>query len=284
MDERATEAIHVSQPKFVIEARRGLFNIDLAELWQFRELLYFMVWRDIKVRYKQTIIGAGWAVFQPLITMLIFTAIFGWAVKIPSDGVPYPVFSFSALLIWACFAQSVTRSGASLVAEGGLIKKIYFPRLVVPISAIASPVLDLCFSVPVLVGLLLYFGIMPGWHIVFLPLVVLATILTAMALGLWLSALNAQYRDIGYVVPFMMQLGMFASPVVYPISLISDQWKYVYSLNPMVGIIQGFRWAVFGGAAPAPDLLMLNGVIVLVVLLTGLVYFKRTEPLMPDII
>lgn len=283
-----SEASHVltelSLPGVVIEPRKGLFNIDLAGLWQFRELLYFMVWRDIKVRYKQTIIGAGWAVFQPLITMLMFTAIFGWAVKIPSDGVPYPVFSFSALLIWACFAQSVTRSGASLVAEGHLIKKIYFPRLVVPISAIASPVLDLCFSVPVLAGLLLYYGITPGWHIVFLPLVVLATILTAMALGLWLSALNAQYRDIGYVVPFMMQLGMYASPVVYPISLIPDQWKYLYNLNPMVGIIQGFRWAVFGGAAPAPDLLMLNGVIVLVVLLTGLVYFKRIEPLMPDII
>ena len=284
MSEAAQVMTLMSLPRVVIEPQKGLFNINLAEFWHFRELLYFLVWRDIKVRYKQTIIGAGWAVFQPLITMLMFTAIFGWAVKIPSEGIPYPVFSFSALLIWTCFAQSVTRSGASLVGEGHLIKKIYFPRLVVPISAIASPVLDLCFSVPVLAGLLMYYGVTPGWQVVFLPLFVLVTMLTAVALGLWLSALNAQYRDIGYVLPFLMQLGMYASPVVYPISLIPDQWRYLYHLNPMVGIIQGFRWTIFGGAAPSLDLLVLNGVVVLVVLFTGLVYFKRIEPIMPDII
>lgn len=284
MNEASTAMTRRSISRLIIEPHRGLFNFDLAGLWQYRELLYFFVWRDIKVRYKQTIIGAGWAIFQPLITMLMFTAVFGWAIKLPSDGIPYPVFSFSALLIWTCFAQSVTRSGVSLVGEGHLIKKIYFPRLVVPISAIVSPALDLCFSLPILAALLMFYGVMPGWQMVFLPLFILAAMVTAIALGLWLSALNAQYRDIGYVIPFLIQLGMYASPVVYPISLIPEQWRYLYHLNPMVGIIQGFRWTLFGGAPPAMDLLVLNSVIVLVVLFTGLVCFKRIEPIMPDII
>src|SRR5262245_57993223 len=182
-------------PRTVIEPRSGLFDIDPAELWQFRELLYFLAWRDIKVRYKQTIVGAGWAVFQPLMTMLVFTAIFGKAIKIPSDGIPYPVFSFSALLLWTCFSQSVTRSAASLVAEAHVIKKIYFPRLIVPLSAVVSPLLDLCFSLPILGGLLIIYGVVPGWQLVFLPFFVSVTLVTAVALGLWLSALNAQYRD-----------------------------------------------------------------------------------------
>ena len=270
--------------RVVIEPRKGLFNIDLAGLWQFRELMYFLVWRDIKVRYKQTIIGAGWAVFQPLMTMLMFTAIFGLVVKIPSDGIPYPVFSFSALLLWTFFSQAVTRSGVSLVGEGHVIKKIYFPRLIVPLSAVVSPLLDLCFSLPIFAVLLIIYGVMPGGHIVLFPFFVLAALITAVALGLWLSALNAQYRDIGYVIPFIMQLGMYASPVVYPVSLIPEQWRYVYNLNPMVGIIQGFRWTIFGGTPPSLDLLALNSVIVLVVLSAGLVYFRRIEPILPDII
>lgn len=283
-----SEASHVmtemSLPRVVIEPRKGLFNIDLAELWKFRELLYFLVWRDIKVRYKQTIIGAGWAVFQPLITMLIFTVIFGLVVKIPSDGIAYPVFSFSALLLWTFFSQAVTRSGGSLVGEAHLIKKIYFPRLIVPLSAVVSPLLDLCFSLPVFAVLLIIYGVMPGWQIVLFPFFVLAALMTAVALGLWLSALNAQYRDIGYVIPFMIQLGMYVSPIVYPISLIPEQWRYLYNLNPMVGIITGFRWTIFGGIPPSLDLLALNSVIVLVVLLTGIAYFRWIEPIMPDII
>lgn len=274
----------MSEARVVIEPRKGLFNIELAGLWQFHELLYFLVWRDIKVRYKQTIIGAAWAVFQPLMTMLMFTAIFGLVVKVPSDGVAYPIFSFSALLLWTFFSQAVARSAGSLVGEGHLIKKIYFPRLIVPLSAVVSPLLDLCFSLPILAVLLIIYGVMPGWQVVFVPFFVLAALTTAVALGLWLSALNAQYRDIGYIIPFMIQLGMYASPIVYPISLIPEQWRQLYNLNPMVGIIQGFRWTIFGGIPPSLDLLALNSVTVLVVLLAGIVYFKRIEPIMPDII
>lgn len=275
---------HAGVPQVVIEPRRGLFNIDLAGLWQFRELLYFLVWRDIKVRYKQTIIGAGWAVFQPLMTMLMFTAIFGMAVKIPSEGLPYPVFSFSALLLWTFFSQAVARSGASLVGEAQLIKKIYFPRLIVPLSAVVSPLLDLCFSLPILAVLLIVYGVTPGWQVLWLPFFVLAALLTSVALGLWLSALNAQYRDIGYVVPFLLQLGMYASPIVYPMSLIPDAWQRVYELNPMVGIIQGFRWTVVGGTPPSFDLVAVNMLTALAVFTGGIVYFKRIEPIMPDVI
>jgi lipopolysaccharide transport system permease protein len=284
MSEAPHAMTQMSVPMVVIEPRKGLFHLGLEGLWHFRELLYFLVWRDIKVRYKQTIIGAGWAVFQPLITMLVFTAIFGLVVKMPSDGIAYPVFSFSALLLWTFFSQSVIRSGVSLVGVAQLIKKIYFPRLIVPLSAVVSPLLDLCFSLPILALLLIMYGVMPGWQVVLLPFFVLAALATAVALGLWLSALNAQYRDIGYVLPFVIQLGMYASPIVYPVSLIPEQWRYLYNLNPMVGIIQGFRWAIFGVNPPALDLLARNSVIVLVVLLTGLVYFRRIESIMPDII
>src|SRR5262245_36824967 len=259
-------------PRTVIEPRSGLFDIDPAELWQFRELLYFLAWRDIKVRYKQTIIGAGWAVFQPLMTMLVFTAIFGHAIKVPSDGIPYPVCSFSALLLWTFFSQSVTRSGASLVGEANVIKKIYFPRLIVPISAVVSPLLDLCFSLPVLVLLLIVYAVMPGWQVVFLPFFVAAALVTAVALGMWLSAVNAQYRDIGYIIPFMLQIGMYASPIVYPISLIPQQWRYLYDLNPMVGIILGFRWTICGSTPPSLSILALNGLVVLITLLSGIMY------------
>lgn len=280
-----SQAIPRSGPAVVvIEPRRGFFNIDLAGLWKSRELLYFLVWRDIKVRYKQTIIGAGWAVFQPLMTMLMFTAIFGMAAKIPSEGLPYPVFSFSALLLWSCFSQAVVRSSASLVSEGHLIKKIYFPRLIVPLSAVVCPLLDLCFSLPLLAGLLLVYGVIPGWPIVALPLFVMATLMMAVALGLWLSVLNAQYRDVGYVIPFVIQLGMYASPIVYPVSLIPEQWQYLYNLNPMVGLIQGFRWTLFGGIPPSLDILAVNCVTVLVVFLGGIVYFRRIEPILPDVI
>lgn len=284
MKEASYATAHMGLPCTIIEPRKGLFNIDLAGLWKSRELLYFLVWRDIKVRYKQTIIGAGWAVFQPLMTMLMFTAIFGMAAKIPSEGLPYPVFSFSALLLWSCFSQAVVRSSASLVGEAHLIKKIYFPRLVVPLSAVVCPVLDLCFSLPLLAGLLIVYGVIPGWQIVALPLFVMATVMIAVALGLWLSALNAQYRDIGYLIPFMVQLGMYASPIVYPVSLIPEQWLYLYNLNPMVGLIQGFRWTLFGGIPPSPDILAVNCATVLFVFLTGIAYFRRIEPILPDVI
>lgn len=274
----------LSVHRVVIEPRKGLFNIDLDGLWKFRELLYFLVWRDIKVRYKQTIIGAGWAVFQPLMTMLMFTAVFGQVIKIPSDGIPYPVFTFTALLLWMFFSQSVSRSGASLVGEAQLIKKIYFPRLIVPLSSVVSPLFDLCFSLPILAVLLIIYGLLPGWQVVLLPFFVLAALMTAVALGLWLSALNAQYRDVGHVIPFMMQLWMFASPIVYPQSLIPEQWRYLYNLNPMVGIIQGFRWTILGGTPPSLYALALNSVIVLVIFVTGVMYFRRVEPIMPDII
>ncbi len=268
----------------IVQAKQGLFRLDVADLWHFRELLFFLVWRDIKVRYKQTLIGAGWAVFQPLMTMLIFTVIFGVVLSVPSEGIPYPAFSFSALLLWTFFSQAVVRSGGSLIAEAQLVKKIYFPRLIVPLSAVVSPLLDLCFSLPLLAVLLLAYGIVPGPQVLWLPVFVAGGLLTAVSAGVWLSALNAQYRDIGYLIPFMIQLGMYASPVLYPSSVIPAEWRTLYALNPMVGIIEGFRWTLFGGTAPSVSLLAANLLLVLTVLVSGLVYFRQVESTMPDII
>ena len=270
--------------KHVIEPSKGLFHLDLRAVWEYRELLYFLVWRDVKVRYKQTMIGIGWAVLQPLLTMLIFTVVFGNFAKIPSDGLPYPVFAYAALLPWTYFAQATARSGAGLVSNANLISKVYFPRLIIPIAAVLTPAVDFALSFLILLGLMVWFDIAPTLGVLVLPFFLLLTMMTALAVGLWLSPINVRYRDIGHTIPFIIQFWMFASPVVYPVSLVPEQWRLLYSLNPMVGVIEGFRWALLGKANPDLMVMAVSSTVVLVLLLIGVVHFKRMERTFADVI
>lgn len=271
-------------PLIRIEPSQGLVALRLKDVWEYRELLYFLTWRDIKVRYKQSVLGVGWAVIQPLLTMIIFTFVFGRFAGVPSDGVPYPLFSFAALLPWQYFASAVGRSGVSLVNSANLIAKVYFPRLIIPLSAAMAPAVDFAITLLMLMALMGYYGVMPTAHVVFLPAFFLLAFATAMAVSLWLSALNVRYRDVGYVIPFMVQIWMFISPVAYPSSLVPEQWRFLYGLNPMAGVIEGFRWALFG-KGNAPDAVVgLSAAVTLVVLFGGLLFFQKTEETFADIV
>ncbi|MGH2361172.1 MAG: ABC transporter permease [bacterium] len=271
-------------PTVVIESRKGLFHPDFGALWQYRELLYFLVWRDIKVLYKQTAIGASWALLQPLMTMIIFTVVFGNFAKIPSDGLPYPIFAYAALLPWTYFAQAIGRGGTSLVADARLISKVYFPRLIVPISAAVAPLVDFAIAFVLLLGMMVWFGITPTWGVLALPLFLLLAVVTALAVGLWLSALNVRYRDVGHAIPFLIQFWMYASPVAYPVSLVPDRWRLLYSLNPMAGVIEGFRWALLGNKSPDFIVMTISTTAVLALLLGGLLYFKSMERTFADVV
>jgi lipopolysaccharide transport system permease protein len=271
-------------PVIRIQPSRGWLSLDFNELWRYRELIFFLTWRDIKVRYKQAVLGIAWAVLQPLLTMLIFTVIFGILLQTPSQGLPYPLFALSALLPWQLFATALQRSSISLVGNANLITKIYFPRLAIPISSVMAALIDFGVSFVVLLGVMAYYGFWPGWNILWLFPMVLLTLFTALSVGLWLSALNVQYRDIQHMVPFIIQVWMYASPIVYPIEIIpSGLWRSLYGLNPMVGVIQGFRWALLGTAPPDLTLLVSSGV-VLVLLISGLFYFRRMEKTFADVV
>lgn len=268
----------------VYEPTHGWASLRLEDLWHYRELLYFLTWRDIKIRYKQTALGVAWVVLQPLITMLIFSVIFGRLAKLPSDGVPYPVFSYAALLPWGLFSGALQRAGTSLVSNANLITKVYFPRLVIPVSAVAAGLVDFVISFAVLLGLMLCYKIMPTWMIFTIPLFVLLAILTTLAVSLWLSALNVQYRDVQYMIPFLIQAWMYASPVAYSVGLIpSGPWRIIYGLNPLAGVIQGFRWALLGGNPP-DELMVLSVAIVILLLVSGLYYFRRMERTFADVV
>lgn len=282
-----TEMIETSKslPEIVYEPSHGWSALKLGELWEYRELLFFLTWRDIKVRYKQAALGVTWAILQPLLTMVIFSVIFGQLAKLPSEGVPYPVFSYTALLPWQLFAGSLTRAGVSLVGNSNLITKVYFPRLLIPLSAVAAGLVDFVIAFVILLGLMFFYGISLTWNILWLPLLVLLALLTALAVSLWLSALNVQYRDVQYAIPFLVQAWMYASPVAYSTGLIPETgiWRIVYGLNPMAGVIQGFRWALLGGNPP--DILMaISTAMVLVLLVTGLFYFKKMERTFADVV
>jgi lipopolysaccharide transport system permease protein len=242
------------------------------------------VWRDVKVRYKQTFIGASWAIFQPAMTMAIFTVVFGNFAKIPSDGLPYAVFAYTALLPWTYFSTALSRSGTGLVSNANLITKVYFPRLIVPLASVIAPAVDFLFAFLLLLGLMAWFGIMPTWGILVLPLFFLLAMITALAIGLWLAPLNARYRDVGHTIPFLTQFWMFASPVVYPVSLIPESWRLLYSLNPMVGVIEGFRWALLGKGDTDFSPMLVSVAVVLVLLVGGVVFFKRMERTLADVI
>jgi lipopolysaccharide transport system permease protein len=276
---------NTSVPVVDIQGDESWFSFDLLrDLWEYRELLFFLAWRDVMVRYKQSILGIGWAILQPLLTMVVFTLVFGNFAKIPSDGLPYPVFSYTALLPWGLFSQAISRSGTSLVGNAGLISKVYFPRLIIPLSAVIAPIVDFGFAFIILLGMMVWFGLVPTWGVIALPIFLLLTLATALAVSLWLAALNVQYRDVGYLIPFMMQLWMYASPVVYPVSMVPDQWRLLFSLNPMSGVIEGFRWALLGKANPDFGMMAISSLIVFVLLIGGLIYFHRTESTFADVV
>jgi lipopolysaccharide transport system permease protein len=271
-------------PTFSIEPSTGWASIGLRELWEYRELLYFLTWRDVKVRYKQTALGAAWAIIQPFFMMVVFSLFFGKLAGIPSDGIPYPVFAFCALLPWQLFAHALTESSNSLVANERLITKVYFPRLVVPIAAVLGGLIDFAIAFVVLLAMMIYFGIVPGWPIVILPGFILLAVMTALAVGLWLSALNVKYRDVRYTMTFLIQFWLFATPVAYPSSLIPEQWRWLYGLNPMAGVVEGFRWALLGKTDPPGALLAVSIAVVILLLIGGLYYFRKMEQEFADIV
>jgi len=260
------------------------FDLRLGEVWTYRELLYFFVWRDIKVRYKQTAIGAAWAVLQPLLTMLVFSLFFGRLAHIPSDGIPYPIFFYSALLPWMYFAAALQNATNTIVENQRMITKVYFPKLLLPLSAVLSGLVDFGISFLMFVVLMVYYGIRPGAAIVWLPAFLLLAILTALGVGLWLSALNAIYRDVRYVLPFLTQFWMFASPVVYASSLVPEKWRWLYGLNPMAGVIEGFRWSLTGHGEPLGRMFVVSVLVVIVVFLSGIGYFQKMETTVADVV
>jgi lipopolysaccharide transport system permease protein len=271
-------------PVSFIRPAEAWTSIGLRELWEYRELLYFLTWRDIKVRYKQTALGAAWAIIQPVFMMLVFSLFFGRLAHVSSDNIPYPIFTFCALLPWQLFAHALTESSNSLVANERLITKVYFPRLVIPIAAVLGGLVDFITASVILLALMLYYRISPGWAILTLPGFILLAIMTALGVGLWLSALNVQYRDVRYTINFLIQFWLFATPVAYSSSIVPPAWRAWYGLNPMAGVVEGFRWALLRKADPPGAMLAVSVIVVLVVLFGGIYYFRRMEQRFADLV
>jgi lipopolysaccharide transport system permease protein len=272
------------KPYKIIEPLKGWAALNLQEVWRFHDLLYFLTWRDIKVRYKQTALGAAWAILQPVLTMIIFSVIFGGLAKLPSDGIPYPIFTYTALLPWQLFAFALNSASNSLVGSQNLISKVYFPRLIIPFSSVLAGVADFCVAFIVLLGMMAYYGVNFSIYMLLLPFFLLLALTSAMAVGLWLSALNVRYRDIRYVVPFLTQFWMYATPIAYSSTLIPEKWRWLYSLNPMAGVVEGFRWALLGKSGLDIFSLSISVIVVIILLVSGLYYFKRMETSFADII
>jgi lipopolysaccharide transport system permease protein len=280
-----TEAVQPAVPLTRIQPSRGWAGVNLGELWRFRELLYFLIWRDVKVRYKQTLLGAAWAILKPLFSMVIFAIIFGRLAEVPTDGTPGPVFYFTALLPWLLFQDGVTKASASLVAGRSLVTKVYFPRMVVPLASVLAGLVDFALSGLVLIALMIFYGVRAGPALWSLPLYLILTLLTAIGVGLWLSALNVAYRDIAYVTPFLLQVWLYASPVAYSATLIPQGiGRLAYGLNPMAGVVQGFRWAVLGAGQPEAAMLWVSLGVAALMLITGVAYFRRVERTFADVI
>jgi lipopolysaccharide transport system permease protein len=272
------------QPYTVIRPSRGWVGLNLTELWHYRELLFFLAWRDIKVRYMQTALGAAWAILQPLLSMMVLTIFFGRLAKVPSNGIPYPLFAYTALVPWQLFAYALTESSNSVVLNERLITKIYFPRLVIPLASVLTGLVDFMIAFPLVIGMMIWYHAVPTWAVLTLPLFVLFTMATALAVGLWLSALNVQYRDVRHTLTFLVQFWMFASPVAYPSTLVPARWRPLYGLNPMAGVIEGFRWALLR-KSPAPGPMLAVSILVTVVILVGgLYYFRRMEKTFADVV
>jgi lipopolysaccharide transport system permease protein len=271
-------------PTILIKPSRGWIGLRLADVWAYRELLYFLIWRDIKVRYKQTFLGAAWAIIQPFFSMVVFSLFFGRLAKMPSDGVPYPIFSYAALVPWNFFANGLTQSANSLVESANLIRKVYFPRLIIPVANVVGGVVDFTLAFVVLVGMMFWYGVIPTARLLWLPLFLLLALVTALAVGLWLSVLNVEYRDVRYTIPFLTQFWMFATPIVYPSSLLSEPWRTVYGLNPMVGVIEGFRWALLGTRTAPGPVIAVSACAALLLLVGGAFYFRRMEKTFADVV
>jgi lipopolysaccharide transport system permease protein len=272
------------KPTVVIRPARGLFDLDLTSVWRSWELLYFLVWRDVKVRYKQTLLGVAWVVVQPLVTMVLFTAVFSRLAGLSSDGVPYPLFVLTALLPWTYFSQAISRGGTSVVANAGLVTKVYFPRLAIPISSVVSPLVDLVACLGIVAVVLAWYRVVPGWSLMALPALIVLCAATALAVTLWVSALCVKYRDVGVMVPFLLQIWLWVSPVAYSSTAVPDEWRFLYGLNPLVGVIEGFRWALAGTATPDVPAMTASVLVVLLLLAGGTVYFKRTEQTFADLV
>ncbi len=272
------------RPVTVIEPSKGWVALQLRELWAYRELLYFLAWRDVTLRYKQTVLGALWAIIQPFFTMVVFSLFFGRLANVPSDGIPYPLFSFAALLPWTFFANGLAASANSLIGESNLIKKVYFPRLTVPIAAVLAGVVDFAIAFLVLLGMMAYYGTVPTWNIVWLPYLLLLALVSALGVGLWMSAMNVQFRDIRYTVPFLVQLWLFATPIAYPSTLIPATWRPLYGINPMVGVVEGFRWALLGTDTSPGNIIVVSSIVAVLVLISGAYYFRRMEKTFADVV
>jgi len=270
----------------IVEIRRNprWLNLELRTTWRYRGLLYFLAWRELKVRYKQAAIGIGWAIIQPALAAMLFTAIFGHFAHMPSDGVPYALFAYSALVPWTYFAEAFQRSASGLVEDSELVRKIYFPRLIVPIARVATPVVDMALSLVALFAVMLWYGVLPSPRMALLPLFLLIAMMFALGLGLCLGPLNVRFRDVKHALPFLVQIGMYASPVVYPVSIVPEHWRLLYSLNPMVGVIEGFRWSLLGTQKPDVVAIVISVVVVTVILAAGLVYFRKMERSFADVI
>jgi lipopolysaccharide transport system permease protein len=280
-----TAAPHsASTDVLIIEPTRGWLKINFREIWEYRELLYFLVWRDIKVRYKQTALGAAWAILQPVMTMIVFSVFFGRLAKVPSDGIPYPIFAYAALLPWQLFAFALSESANSLVGSQNLIQRVYFPRLVIPIAGVLAGLVDFAIAFVVLLGMMAYYRIHPTAAILVLPVLIGFAVAAALSVGLWLSALNVQFRDVRYTIPFLTQFWMFATPVAYPSSLVPEKWRALYGLNPMAGVVEGFRWALLGKSTSPGPLLWVSVAAVILLLIGGLAYFRRMEKTFADIV
>jgi lipopolysaccharide transport system permease protein len=283
MTEPSITAQHDEEIIF-IKPTKGWGSLNLRELWLYRELIYFLTWRDLKVRYKQTVLGAGWAILQPVLSMIVFSIFFGSLLNVPSEGVPYPIFSYAALLPWGVFAKALNDTGRSLVSNRAMLTKIYFPRMVIPLASVFSSLADFLIAFIVMLGLMLYYRIAPTSNIWTLPLFLLLAVITALGVGLWLSAMNVLYRDIGYMIPYITQLWFYLTPIVYSSSEVPEEWRLFYALNPMVGVVEGFRWALLG-TADAPDLMIaVSATISVVIFISGMFYFRRMERTFADMV
>jgi lipopolysaccharide transport system permease protein len=267
-----------------IEPSRGWIALKLSELWEYRELLYFLVWRDIKVRYKQSVLGGAWAIIQPLFTMVIFSIFFGKLAKMPSDGIPYPIFSYAALVPWSFFANGLSQASNSLVGSSNLIKKVYFPRMAIPIASVLGGIVDFVLAFAMLVGMIFYYGMIPTWNVIWLPFFLLIAFITSLGVSLWLSAMYVQFRDVRHVISFLTQIWLFATPIAYPSSLLAEPWRTFYGINPMTGVVEGFRWALLGTKTAPGPMVIVSSLVALAVLISGAFYFRRLEKTFADVV
>jgi lipopolysaccharide transport system permease protein len=280
-----TELVKHEPTTVYIKPSKGLAALNLRDLWIYRELVFFMVWRDVKVKYKQTLLGMAWAVIQPIMTMLVFTFLFDRVAKLPTDGIPYPVFSFTALLPWGLFIVALNQGSRSLVAHNNMVTKIYFPRLILPMSSVFAGLVDFAIAFVILIVLMIYFQVTPAYHLLWtLPLFLLLAIITALGVALWLSAINVKYRDVNHALPFLTQFWLFVTPVAYSASVISEKWQLLYSLNPMAGVVNGFRWALLGTGNGPDAALWVSVAISILIFISGLFYFRSMEKTFADTI